>query len=238
MNSPLSANHALLELDETDSTQIVARHELHKPGGAGVVLTHIQTAGVGRFGRPWISGRDDSLTMTMIFRDYPNHPQAYLIGMEVALAAAGAAHSQIQWPNDLVIEDRKVGGILTEIVQDSQGRNVALVGLGVNLNQRQFPAAIADRAVSLSQAHGGPYDPVKLAHKILERLASLPEPNSWDDLAAIWALFDRTPGKRYKLPDGQEGIALGVGSAGQLICSVNGESQTVLAADAIFGPAS
>jgi hypothetical protein len=48
-------------------------------------------------------------------------------------------------------------------------------------------------------------------------------------------LFDATPGKKYKLSSGEEAIAIGIGPDGELICSVDGETQTVLAADAIFG---
>jgi BirA family biotin operon repressor/biotin-[acetyl-CoA-carboxylase] ligase len=109
-----------------------------------------------------------------------------------------------------------------------------LVGVGVNLNQTEFPEEIADRAVSLAQVRGEALEPLAVAHSILQRLAGLPEPNEWSDLAPIWSIFDRTPGKRYRLPNDHEAIALAIGSEGQLICSVEGESQTVFAADAIF----
>lgn len=235
MKSPLDGGYGWLELSEVESTQSVAKEELRSGGLGGIVLTHLQTSGVGRFGRPWITGLDDSLTMTMIFRQYPSHPKPYLIGMAVAIAVAGVAHAQLQWPNDVVIGGKKVAGLLTEMVADGQGRQVALVGVGLNLNQQEFPDEIAHRAVSLSQAHGGSYEPMEVAQQVVERLATLPEPNEWSDLAPIWGLFDRTPGKRYSLPNGKEAVAIAIGSAGQLLCSVGGESQTVLAGDAIFG---
>ncbi len=235
MRTPLDGGFDWLELDEVASTQLAAREALQADTKFGIVLAHNQTAGVGRFGRPWVSARGDSLTMSLIFRAYASHPKPYLVGMAVALALAGACHTQLQWPNDLVLQGRKVGGILTEMTPDPQGRQVAIVGLGINLNQEGFPPEIADRAISLRQAHGGRYEPRAVAEQIFERIAALPEPDDWSDLAPIWSMFDRTPGKHYVLPNGKEAVAIAIGSAGQLLCSVAGESQTVLAADAIFG---
>jgi BirA family biotin operon repressor/biotin-[acetyl-CoA-carboxylase] ligase len=134
----------------------------------------------------------------------------------------------------LVFGTLKVGGILTELLPDAHGRHVPVVGIGINLNQQEFPPEIAPIATSLSLARGGTYDPQLIAHRIVERLATLPEPRSWSDLSPIWSIFDFTPGKRYKLPSGEEAIALGIGSEGQLLCSVDGESRAVLAAEALF----
>lgn len=150
-------------------------------------------------------------------------------------AAAGVLHSQLRWPNDLTFDGRKLGGILSEIVVDPRGRRVPVVGLGINLNQAEFAPEIAEVATSLHRLRGGSYDPEAIARKILDRFIDLPEPTSWNALEPAWSLFDRTPGKLYRLPNGEFAVALGVGSDGQLIASVDGESVSVLAADAIFG---
>jgi BirA family biotin operon repressor/biotin-[acetyl-CoA-carboxylase] ligase len=135
----------------------------------------------------------------------------------------------------VVIQGRKVGGILSEVVPGPGGERVTIVGIGINLNQAEFPPEIADRAISLHQAHTGTYDPMTVAEGLIERLEELPEPDDWSALSPIWSAFDRTPGKRYKLASGQEAVAVAIGSSAQLLCSVAGESQTVMAADAIFG---
>jgi BirA family biotin operon repressor/biotin-[acetyl-CoA-carboxylase] ligase len=109
------------------------------------------------------------------------------------------------------------------------------VGLGVNLNQTAFPPEIAERATSLNLVHGGQHDAVDVAKRITARLEMLPEPNNWSDLEIVWDVFDATPGKRYRLQDGCEAIAIGIGPNGQLLCSVDGDPRTVFAADAIFG---
>jgi len=198
-------------------------------------FAHEQTAGKGRLGRVWLSKAGDSLTFSLIFRAYADHPKPHLIGMACALAAAGVLRCQLRWPNDLVIGELKLGGILTELLPDESGRLVPVVGIGVNLNQSEFPPEISGLATSLAIARGTHQDPQLIAHRIVERLGLLPEPNDWADLAPIWDLFDFTPGKRYKLPTGDESVALGIGSDGQLLCSVDGESRSILAAEALFG---
>jgi BirA family biotin operon repressor/biotin-[acetyl-CoA-carboxylase] ligase len=155
--------------------------------------------------------------------------------MAVAIAAAGAIHCELRWPNDLALGGQKVGGILTELVQDPAGRAVPVVGVGINLNQTSFPEEVSGIATSAAMFDGVRRDSEAVAHAILDRLPMLPEPRSWADLAPVWTFFDTTPGKVYKLPEGQEAVALGVGPHGELLCAVEGESTTVLAADAIFG---
>ena len=231
------ASHPLIwhELESVESTQDVAA-ELVRTGGAGdIVLAHHQTSGRGRLGRTWHADPGDSLAMSLIFREEVPYEKPYLLGMALAIAAAGIAHAQLRWPNDIVIGERKVGGVLTEMVRNSEGVSVPVVGIGLNLNQATFPPQIDLIATSLHLAHGGQYSAREVAEQILTRMSSLPEPKSWADLAPIWGLFDRTRGKNYRLASGEEAVGLGIGSDGQLLCAVNGESRAILAAEAIFG---
>lgn len=236
MKIPLDSGE-WVRVDEVASTQKLAAALLKEGRDVAVVMAHHQNAGTGRFGREWFSQPGDSLTASFVFREYANYPTAHLVGMAFAVGAAGALRCQIRWPNDLVIGDKKVAGVLTELLPDEQGRLVPVVGLGVNLNQTEFPEVIAHRATSLHIAHGGTYEPEAVARKVLESISHLPEPASWSALSPIWMLFDRTPGKRYLLPTGEEAIALGIGSDAQLLCSVDGESRSVMAGEALFGPA-
>jgi BirA family transcriptional regulator, biotin operon repressor / biotin---[acetyl-CoA-carboxylase] ligase len=235
MHAPTDGGYEWVSLEEAESTQTVAAEFVRAGARVGVVFAAEQTAGRGRFGRPWASVRGDSLTFSLVFHNYADHPRPYLIGMSVAAAAAGTLHSQLRWPNDLVEGGRKVGGILTELILDSHGRRIPVVGVGINLNQSEFPVELEDIATSIAQVRGGLYDPETIGRRILKRLMTLPEPATWSDLAPIWGLFDATPGKKFQLPSGEVAVALGVGSEGQLLCSVDGETRSVLAADAIFG---
>ncbi|MFQ3587997.1 MAG: biotin--[acetyl-CoA-carboxylase] ligase [Fimbriimonadaceae bacterium] len=239
MKGPLE-NGSWLDLEEIASTQTVVGRYLRGelPGPVpGIVFARNQTEGKGRFGRTWISRPDESLTFSMVFGQYVGHEKPWLIGMAVAIAAAGAVHCQLRWPNDLTVAEKKLGGILTELMPDSSGRLVPVVGVGINLTQTEFPEEIAETATSLAMHRAGPFNPRQIAEKIVERIADLPEPDSWSDLEPIWSLFDATPGKRYRLQSGEEAIAIGVGPEGELLCAVNGEPRTVMAAEAHFGPA-
>lgn len=234
MRSPVSAMK-WLELDEVDSTQAVAEKLLKEGSDFGAVIAHNQVKGRGRLGREWLSEREASLTISLIFRDYADHPRPYLIGMSVAIAAAGAIHGMLQWPNDLILGDRKAGGVLTDIFSDAKGRRIPVVGVGINLNQSSFPPEIADFATSVHLYHGGAYEPQAIAGDIERRLERLPEPTDWQSLRPAWQLFDHTPGKKYKMLDGRLATALGIGPEGQLLASIEGETVAILAADAMFG---
>lgn len=237
MKSPLEVGQ-WIELDEVVSTQdhasALLRGELEgkRPG---VVIARNQTGGRGRFDRTWFSEAGGSLTMSLVFEPYANHPRPWLVGMAVAAACAAAVHCRLNWPNDLVAGGKKLGGILSQLVPDQQGRKVPVVGVGINLNTTKFPQEIADRATSLALLRPAQYDAEAVARQIVERIELMPEPDRWSDLRPVWALFDSTPGKLYKLPTGEMALGIGIGPEGELICSVEGETQTVLAADAIFG---
>ena len=234
MKCPL-ADGPLVKICETPSTQRLVADAVRSGAGSGAVLALDQTAGRGRFDRVWFSEPGASLNMSLAMRGYADHPEPWLVGLGLAIAAAGALHCLVRWPNDLVLDGKKLGGILTDIVVDPEGHRIPVVGIGVNLNQHAFPKEIAGRAISLAQHREGAYEPQAVAEAILQRLEDIPEPDSWRSLESAWRLFDDTEGKRYELPDGREAVALGIGPHGELLCAVDGEPLTVMAGDALFG---
>lgn len=218
--------------DEVDSTQNVASEMLLAGENVGVVIARHQTAGKGRFDRKWHSAPGEVLAMSLVFEE---HPRPYLLGMACALATAEALDCQIQWPNDVVVGGKKVAGVLTEIKQDTRSRRLPVVGIGVNLNQLEFPQEIAHRAWSLRLRDDEVRDPFEIAKAIVEQIHRIPTPSRWTELHDLWMRHDVTPGKEYQLNDGRVGIATSVGMDGELVCMIDGQSQTVYAADAIFG---
>ncbi len=223
-------------LSETESTQDILltgiRNNTQHPG---IVVAHHQTKGRGRFDRVWESSPGESLCMSIAFENYANHPRPWLIGMSCAVAVASALHTQVRWPNDLTIRKRKVAGILTEIATTPAGDRIPVVGIGVNLNQAAMPPELSEIATSFLIERGHPLDVEETAHFILAAIEELPDPQQWADLHPIWMLFDDTPGKHFKLADRGAATALGIGPEGELLCSVDGETTSVMAADAIFG---
>lgn len=224
-----------LRFEELKSTQTYAADLVRKGEIPGIIFADHQSHGRGRFDRQWLSERGDSFTATFVFDQYQNHPFPWLVGMSVALAAAASNQLQLQWPNDLTLSGKKVGGILTELVTAPNGSKFPLVGIGINLNQKSFEPEIADRATSLRMASGNSHDPEAILQSLLTSISNVPEPDSWESIEPAWMLFDETPGKQYKLFNGTVAQALGIGPNGQLICSIAGETHSILAADAIFG---
>ncbi len=234
MKSPIETGNWLI-LEEAESTQDLAALALAKSAPHAAILAHRQTAGRGRLGRAWLSEPGASLTLSLLFRAYADHPAPHLVGMAVALAAAELFDLELQWPNDLVSGQRKVGGMLTELFPDAEGRKVPVVGLGLNLNQTVFPEAIAGRAASLRQLRGETHEPESAARRLMARLESTPEPDSWAYLEPRWTARDRTAGKRFLLPSGLTVTATGIGPEGQL----RYEGGEALAAESLLGqPAS
>lgn len=231
MKAPLGP---ILTFDELPSTQDKAAELLKSGENVGVVFARHQSKGRGRFDRSWHSQPGESMTASFVFDQYADHPAPWLVGMTMALVVAGAFRTQVQWPNDIVLNKRKMGGILTELHRKPNGSLVPVIGVGLNLNQPKFPEDIEETATSLFRERDILTDPEQAVNLILETCAGAPEPDSWADLEPAWMLFDDTPGKTYKLPDGDPAVALGLGPDGQLVCSVHGETQSVLVADALF----
>ena len=220
-----------LEIDSTGSTQEdAARLILEDKNDVSVVFAHDQTAGRGRFGREWHSRKGDSLTMSILFWDYKDWSEPWLIGMSAALAAAKAIGCNLRWPNDLFFGDRKVGGVLTELISSNR---IPVVGIGVNLRQKEFPPKIPF-ATSVYRETGSLLDPKRVAHAIISEVHKLAEPNTWPDLEQEWQRLDRTAGKRYTLPDGRKATAIKVDELGILRCRVGSEECKVYAADALL----
>lgn len=133
-------------LRETASTQDAAWRLKLRP--ADVVVAARQTAGRGRMGRRWADTGSDGLALTAVTeRGEPGAlAAASAVGVALALEPLLGRGVDIKWPNDLLADGRKVAGILVE-----QREAVALVGIGINVTQRRWPAALRRRAVSLHQ---------------------------------------------------------------------------------------
>lgn len=148
------------------STNVQALAEAQAGAESGqVYIADEQTAGRGRGGHTWHSEPDRGLYLTMLVRPALRSSDVLKLSMITALAAVEAIAevtatriTDIRWPNDLVIganPARKVGGILTETVSTPSGElRRAAIGIGINLNQLEFPAELAYIATSLRREVG------------------------------------------------------------------------------------
>lgn len=142
--------------ERIDSTNLRAKQlaETGEPEGTLVVADE-QTAGRGRRGRGWASEPGSGIWMTLILR--PELPPERVPGLTLISALAvnrsirEICHvdSRIKWPNDIILEGRKICGILTEMSSEVNYVHYAVTGIGINVNTESFPDEIADTAASL-----------------------------------------------------------------------------------------
>ncbi|SDN36593.1 biotin--[acetyl-CoA-carboxylase] ligase [Alkalicoccus daliensis] len=120
-----------------------------------VVIADQQTGGRGRLGRAWSTARGTGLAMSLLLKpDIPIHqaPQITLVAAVsiIKVLRKIGFDAKIKWPNDILIDNRKVCGILTEMQADPDRIQTIILGIGLNVNEQEFPEAIRNSAVSLS----------------------------------------------------------------------------------------
>lgn len=154
-------------LEECPSTQDVLRGSGASEGT--IVVTEHQTAGRGRAGRSWVDGASDSILVSLLLRPDRRTDVAQLslvVGLAVAEAIESVAgcRSALKWPNDVIVDDRKVAGILLEADTDA-----LVCGIGVNVNQSvaALPKGTKVRAGSLAVTTGSRHDRARLLGEIL-----------------------------------------------------------------------
>ena len=153
-------------LDEVDSTNRYLLEEARGGAAEGLVaVADHQTAGRGRLGRTWTAPPGASLLTSVLLR--PRLPAAslHLVTVAVALAAADACAELagvapgLKWPNDLVVGDRKLAGILAEADLGPPGGPVVVVGIGINVDwPAALPPELADIATALNLSGGRPVE--------------------------------------------------------------------------------
>src|SRR5689334_34124 len=146
-------NFAIHRFDTIDSTNAEALKRARLGADEGTcIVARQQTAGRGRHGRAWTSTADAGLYLSVVLR--PQIEPEYL--PMIALATGVAVHDalteiglkpDIKWPNDVLVNDRKISGILAEMSESNSGVAVA-VGIGINLTSKHFPPEIAETATS------------------------------------------------------------------------------------------
>ena len=141
-----------------------------------LVITEFQSAGRGRLDRDWIAPRGSSLLISILFRPEFAAHQAQRLTMICGLAAVDAIESQtglragLKWPNDLVIQGAKAGGILTEVGLEGTRIDSAVVGIGlnVNLDPARLPAGLRMPATSLKHELGAQVARLPLLQALLQ----------------------------------------------------------------------
>ena len=222
---------------------------LGAPDGS-VVIAGRQTGGRGRRGREWYSPEGVGLYLSMILRGRQPPVVTLLAGVAVAEAireTTGVA-VDVKWPNDLVAAPRsatswrKLAGILTEAFPPGAGEG-AIVGIGVNVGDTQYPSHLASTAVALDQCVGTPVDRYGLCGALLMRLDRWRRRVAADgdaDLLDRWReLSPSSVGASVAWNDGAGatrcGITAGIDGTGALLVEVNGATERIVGGDLRWG---
>lgn len=152
----------VLYFDTIDSTNTKAQELAEKgyPSGT-LVVADKQESGKGRRGRSWVSPSGTGIFMTLMIKPDINPNNASMLTLVAALAVAKAITSVtgeealIKWPNDIVVNGKKVCGILTEMNAQFDYINHIVVGIGINVHNESFPEEISQMASSLLIEAGG-----------------------------------------------------------------------------------
>lgn len=159
IESRLTTDHMARKLyyyDVTDSTNTDCKRYMEEEGVHGtLVVADMQRAGKGRRGRSWESPSGHAIFMSLGLKPEISPNKASMLTLVMALAVcdgiAGATGQEtgIKWPNDVVLHQKKICGILTEMSAEPDYINHVIIGVGINVNQTEFPEEIAKTATSL-----------------------------------------------------------------------------------------
>ncbi|MGH7945156.1 MAG: biotin--[acetyl-CoA-carboxylase] ligase [Opitutaceae bacterium] len=226
-------NFSLLVLDEVDSTNDEAARLL--AAGRPVpfaVIARRQSHGRGRFGRSWQSDSTANLYASFAFRPRvePQRMQTFTLWMglnicELLTNFAGVAPG-IKWPNDILFDGRKAGGMLTEARVDADQIRDLVFGLGLNVNTPagRWPSDLARRAIALAEVTGSTLDLNRLAAALIGRVLLahqiFADGEHLETFADLWNRYDLLRGKSIALLEGgrrHRGVVTGVDDEGALL---------------------
>ena len=196
------------------------------------VFAQRQTKGRGRFGRVWHSESSGNLYSSFAFRPRiaPERMQTFTLWMGVTICELVAKFVPVvpgvKWPNDIVFDGKKAGGMLTEARVDADQIRDLVFGLGLNVNSPpgSWPGDLGRRAVSLAELAGAPLDLNRLTAALIGRVllaySRFVDGDHLATFADLWHRYDVLRGRRVALVEGgrrHAGTVLGVDNEGSLL---------------------
>lgn len=230
MRTKVMGRH-LLYLDVVDSTNTEAKKQADRGAPHGfLTVAGKQEQGKGRRGRSWESPAGVNIFMTILLRPSFGPDKASMITLVMALATARAItdvsglSAGIKWPNDIVVNKKKVVGILTEMTLEMDDIQYLVCGVGINVNQEVFPEEIAGTATSLYLEGGKKLNRADLIEKVMERFEEYYDTFCrTEDMAGLMEeynalLVNVNAGVRVLDPKGEyDGISYGINRLGELM---------------------
>ena len=173
------AGREIFYFPSIDSTNAKAKQLAEEGHASGtLVVAEKQSAGRGRRGRNWESPAGNGIFMTLMIKPEINPNNASMLTLVTALAVSKAITNQtgrpagIKWPNDIVMNGKKICGILTEMSAQFDYVNHIVIGVGINVHNETFPEEISQMATSIFLETGEHLNRAKLIEEVLEQFES------------------------------------------------------------------
>lgn len=212
------------------STQKIAlQYSMDGAPEGTIVIAEEQTSGRGRLNREWYSAKYTGVWMSIILRPNLLPQKAPQLTLITAVAVVQAIEEitpllpQIKWPNDILINGKKITGILTELQAESDQINSVIIGIGMNVNQESFPRELESIATSLLIEGGQKVNRAKLIQALLTKLEGLYDlylQEGFYPIKLLWESYAVNIGKRISarmLKETIDGKALGITDDGVLL---------------------
>jgi BirA family biotin operon repressor/biotin-[acetyl-CoA-carboxylase] ligase len=213
------------------------------PEGA-LVLAEYQTKGRGRLGRSWFSPKYKGIYLSLILRPKIAPPEASILTLLTAVSICEAVkavcglEARIKWPNDILLQHKKLGGILTELSAETDEVNFVVIGVGLNVNNDR--KTLVSQATSLKEQKKENINRISLLQEILRRIEvnylSFREKGS-GPVIEKWREHNITLGKRVKVccrREHIEGEAVDIEiDGGLLVRKDSGMTEKVMAGDVV-----
>ncbi|WP_214819709.1 MULTISPECIES: biotin--[acetyl-CoA-carboxylase] ligase [unclassified Exiguobacterium] len=229
--------------EQIDTTQRIA-HELaqqHVPEGT-LVISEEQTAGRGQLGRHWYNPKQVNIAASIILRpDLPIRDASKLTLMAASAFARALNHRHldvtIKWPNDLLLNGKKIGGILTEMQTEGDRIQAVILGFGVNVNGEAVPQELAHRATSLYLETGKRYRRSELLAELLAELEIEYDrflEAGFDPIRVNWMRHAAYLNETITLNASRasrSGVMRGISEEGALLLEADGKIETIYSAE-------
>lgn len=232
--------HTVHRLGTIASTQAEAARLAADGAAEGTLVTAThQSAGRGRRGREWLDAPGQALLMSLVLRPLIRPTLAPQLSLVAAVAVVDAldragVRAAIRWPNDVLVGARKICGMLPEAVTTrGGGLEHVILGIGLNVNQREFPAPIRTLATSMLIETGREHEVEEMLRAILFALGG------WygrfleaglEVIRPAWLERAQGIGGRVRAPDGRVGTALGLDADGALLLRTDSDETVRLVA--------
>jgi len=211
LSSKVFGKKDIIFLNETDSTNTRAKELAAQGAPEGtLIIAEKQTKGRGRRGRSWFSPPGGGIYFSLILRPVISPSETPRITLMTAVVLAETLISlmklklRIKWPNDILVNGKKLAGILTEISTEMDAVNYIVVGLGLNVNMRfeKFPQEIKENATSILIENGKRFPRVRLIQhylKLYEKYYDMFKNNDFEPIMKRWRELSDIIGKQIRV---------------------------------------